>query len=203
MANYVLVHGGDKGDASIWENVGKLLASRDNMVISPSMKPLEEGAGLQDNINQICTVITDHNLKDVILVGHSYGAMVITGVADKLPDKIACLIYVDSAFPKSGHSLYGLFSEYGMDYKKFNLAPLKACLEPLTFNAEKINKKSKIYIHCLQSEFLGVTQFIYKEIHAALKTNNWSCFILDTDHACMVTQPQEVAIILQGAQLMI
>ena len=51
-------------------------------------------ASLQDNINQVIEVIESNHLEQVILIGHSYGSFVITGVADKLCDKIQALLQI-------------------------------------------------------------------------------------------------------------
>ena len=50
----------------------------------------------------------EKNLKDVILVGHSYGGMVITGVADQVPNRIRRLVYWNAFVPNNGESLYDM-----------------------------------------------------------------------------------------------
>jgi pimeloyl-ACP methyl ester carboxylesterase len=53
----------------------------------------------------IVNVIAFENLRDVVLVGHSYGGMVITGVADRIPDRIRRLVYIDAFVPENGESV--------------------------------------------------------------------------------------------------
>ena len=53
-------------------------------------------------------VIRYEDLSDVVLLGHSYGGMVITAVADTMPDKIAALVYLDAFVPEDGQSLFDL-----------------------------------------------------------------------------------------------
>jgi len=196
MAVYVLVHGGDR-DASIWDKVAHLLKKQGHQVFCPSMTSVTQSS-LKQNIDEIVELIESNQLEDIILVGHSYGAFVITGVFDTLPNKISFLVFVDSAIPKSGKSLYGLLAEYGFDYKKHGLTPDKACLDELFFDEESFSATPKTYIHCLQSEFLEATKPVYNEMVSSASENNWAYFCLDTTHGCMFTQPNELAVILSG-----
>lgn len=64
--------------------------------------------GLTTHIDDVVNVIRFENLHDIILVGHSYGGMVISGVADRVPDRIAQLIYLDALVPDNGDSVMTL-----------------------------------------------------------------------------------------------
>lgn len=64
--------------------------------------------GLATHIDDVVNVILFENLRDIILVGHSYGGMVISGVADRVPDRIAKLIYLDAMVPADGDSATAL-----------------------------------------------------------------------------------------------
>ena len=61
--------------------------------------------GLSDAIKSIVDYLNEKNLKDLILVGHSYGGMVITGVADLVPDRIRRLVYWNAFVPNDGESI--------------------------------------------------------------------------------------------------
>lgn len=194
MSIYVLVHGGDR-DGTIWNPITAYLEERGHTVYAPSMSSVTR-ASLHQNIDEVLDVFSTNSLQDVILCGHSYGAMVITGVCDKIPNKVEQLVFVDSAIPEDGKSLYGMFSESGFDYKNYGLTADPACLETLHFDEEEFFKKPKAYVHCLQSEFLSITKPIYdriKEHH-----ENWLYFCLDTIHGCMFTQPRELVVIFNG-----
>jgi pimeloyl-ACP methyl ester carboxylesterase len=201
MAVYVLVHGGDR-DGSIWREIAYLLIKQGHRVFCPSMSSVKE-ASLQQNIEEVSSVIKTHDLKNIILVGHSYGAMVITGVADSLFDRIAYMVYVDSVVPENDKSLYGLLADYGISYKAYNLTPDPACLDEITFDSRKLAKLSKAYVLCLQSEFVQVTRMMYERVMARADTDRWLCFCLDTTHACMLKQPRQLAAILAGLILFI
>jgi pimeloyl-ACP methyl ester carboxylesterase len=62
--------------------------------------------GLDTHINDIVNLILYEDLHDIILVGHSYGGMVVTGVADSLPGRIKKLIYLDAFLPENGESVF-------------------------------------------------------------------------------------------------
>ena len=62
-------------------------------------------ANLETHIQDIVNVIHFEDLSDVILVGYSYSGMVTTAVADRLPERLAHLIYVDAYVPNDGQSL--------------------------------------------------------------------------------------------------
>ena len=53
-------------------------------------------------------VIDDEDLSDIVLVGHSYGGMVISGVADRVPEKVASLVYLDAFVPENGQSCFSI-----------------------------------------------------------------------------------------------
>jgi pimeloyl-ACP methyl ester carboxylesterase len=81
-------------------------------VYAPTLTGLGERAhlmrpdvDLEMHIRDIVAVLHYENLRDVILVGHSYGGMVITGVADRAPDRVGRLVYLDAATPVNGQSL--------------------------------------------------------------------------------------------------
>ena len=201
MTSYLLVHGGNQ-DGSVWNGVRKYLTKTGNTVINPSMTPINQTT-LNHNIEEIAFIIQKSNLQDIILVGHSYGSMVISGIADKCFEKIACLVYIDSAVPKSGDSLYSIFSQNDTNAQDFGLETYKPCTEALTFNETKLASLKKVYIHCLQSQFLRATQSIYKKVIDKAPSDNWIYFDLDTDHNCMISQPKQLSIILGGLPIVL
>jgi pimeloyl-ACP methyl ester carboxylesterase len=89
MATYVLVHGGGHG-GWCYQRVGRLLRKAGHEVYTPSLTGLAECSHLLSthvdldlHIQDIVALLHYEDLEDVILVGHSYGGMVITGVADR------------------------------------------------------------------------------------------------------------------------
>jgi pimeloyl-ACP methyl ester carboxylesterase len=69
---------------------------------------LERGITLDTHILDVVAAIKMEDLRDVVLIGHSYGGMVATGVADRVPERIAQLVYLDAFVPRDGASLLDL-----------------------------------------------------------------------------------------------
>ena len=111
MATYVLVHGGAHG-GWCYQRVTPLLRAAGHDVHTPTLTGLGERAHLLDpdvdldvHITDVVNVLRYEDLRDVILVGHSYGGMVITGVADRSLERVGQLVYLDGALPENGESL--------------------------------------------------------------------------------------------------
>jgi pimeloyl-ACP methyl ester carboxylesterase len=111
VATYVLVHGGGHG-GWCYQRVAPLLRERGHDVYTPTLTGLGERAHLLDDhvdlerhVTDVAAVLRFEDLRDVILVGHSYGGMVITGAADRVADRVGRLVYLDAATPRNGQSL--------------------------------------------------------------------------------------------------
>ena len=111
MATFVLVHGGGHG-GWCYQRVARLLSLAGHEVYAPTLTGVGERAHLVGphvdlslHIQDIASVLHYEDLRDVILVGHSYGGMVITGAGGAAPDRIGKLVYLDAANPKNGESL--------------------------------------------------------------------------------------------------
>lgn len=112
----VLVHGAWGGGWD-WRPVDRMLTDRGYDVYRATLTGLGERvhlAGpevdLRTHITDVVNLILFEDLDDVVLLGHSYGGMVVTGVADSIPDRIATLIYMDAMLPHSGESVTDLSS---------------------------------------------------------------------------------------------
>jgi pimeloyl-ACP methyl ester carboxylesterase len=111
VATYVLVHGGGHG-GWCYQRVARFLRAAGHDVYTPTLTGLGERShlvgphvGLDLHIRDVVAVLEFEDLRDVILVGHSYGGMVITGVADRAADRVGRLVYLDAANPVNGQSL--------------------------------------------------------------------------------------------------
>lgn len=108
---YVLVHGA-WGGAWQFKKTAEAMQQQGVIVYRPTLTGLGERKHLANDqidlnthIEDVVNTILFEDLKSVVLVGHSYGGMVITGVADRIPDRIAKMIYIDALLPESGESL--------------------------------------------------------------------------------------------------
>ena len=113
---YVIVHGA-WGGSWAFKKVDSLLTEKGCIIYRPSLTGLGERVhlasldiGLSTHIMDVVNMILYEDLHDVILVGHSYGGMVITGVADSIPDRIKKLFYLDAFVPENGESKLSIFS---------------------------------------------------------------------------------------------
>jgi pimeloyl-ACP methyl ester carboxylesterase len=119
---YVLVHGGWQGGWS-YRRVARLLRKAGHEVYTPTLTGLGERShlahtriNLDTHIADVANTILWEDLSDIILVGHSYGGMVITGVADQVPERIKALVYLDALVPHNGATLFTLRPEYIDDF---------------------------------------------------------------------------------------
>ena len=110
---YVLVHGA-WGGGWAWRDVADRLRARGHEAYRPTLTGLgerrhlaTEDVGLDTHIEDVVNLLVFEQLHDVVLVGHSYGGMVISGVADRVPERIAYRIYIDAFVPEDGESLVG------------------------------------------------------------------------------------------------
>ncbi len=110
MTTFVLVHGAWHG-GWCWVRVADRLRAAGHTVFTPTLSGLADRAHLLSQTVSLMTHIKDvvgllswEELNDVVLVGHSYGGMVITGAADRVADRIKTLIYLDAFYPKHGQS---------------------------------------------------------------------------------------------------
>ena len=116
MAMVILVHGTTAG-GWVWRKVAPRLREAGHTVYTPTLTGLGERVhlatpevGLTTHIDDIVNTLIFEELTDVVLAGHSYGGMVITGVADRVPERIGRLIYLDAVVPEDGESLVDLLS---------------------------------------------------------------------------------------------
>jgi pimeloyl-ACP methyl ester carboxylesterase len=107
---YVLVHGAFHG-GWCWRRVADRLETAGMRVFTPTLSGLGERAhllgpniGFSTLVNDIAGVIETEELDHVILVGHSFGGAVITGVADRIPERLRQLVYLDAIVPLPGQS---------------------------------------------------------------------------------------------------
>jgi pimeloyl-ACP methyl ester carboxylesterase len=111
MAIFVLIHGGGHG-GWCYQPVARLLQKKGHIVYAPSLTGLADRSHLLSADIDLDTHITDveqllfyEDLHHVILVGHSYGGMVITGAADRAVDRVGHRVYLDAAYPRDNESL--------------------------------------------------------------------------------------------------
>jgi pimeloyl-ACP methyl ester carboxylesterase len=133
---FVLVHGAWHG-GWCWQHVSAYLRAAGALVYTPTLSGLGEHKGnltaaidLDTHIADIVNLLHMEDLHDVVLVGHSYGGLVITGVADRAPARLRKLLFLDSLLAKHGQSLVSLQPEAGQEALRQMAAPSDGLLLP-------------------------------------------------------------------------
>jgi len=100
-----------------WKKMRPLMAAAGHRLVTPTQTGIGErehlanpSIDLETHIHDILNVIRYEDLRDIVLIGHSYGGMVATGVAERARDRIAQLIYLDAFVPEDGQSLLDLYA---------------------------------------------------------------------------------------------
>jgi pimeloyl-ACP methyl ester carboxylesterase len=113
-ATFLVCHGAWSAGWA-WKKMHPLMAAAGHRLVTPTYTGLGERAhlanpsiDLETHIEDVLNVIEYEDLRDFVLVGHSYGGMVATGVADRARDRVTQLIYVDAFVPGDGQSLFDL-----------------------------------------------------------------------------------------------
>src|ERR1700726_2852475 len=111
---FVLVHGAWHG-GWCWQRVADRLRGGGHMVFTPTLTGLGErshllcaGIDLKTHISDIVNVMKWENLSDVVLCGHSYGGLVVPGVAEQMAPAIRSIVFLDAFVPHNGESMEDL-----------------------------------------------------------------------------------------------
>jgi pimeloyl-ACP methyl ester carboxylesterase len=112
MSTYVLVHGAWHG-GWCWKRVRRALQAAGHAVFTPTLTGVADRShllspqvNLETHITDVVNLIQWEELSDVVLCGHSYGGCVISGVADRIADRIGALVYLDAFVLENGQSLH-------------------------------------------------------------------------------------------------
>ena len=224
---YVIVHGA-WGGAWDWKTVDSMLTASGNHVHRATLTGLGERVHLATPATDLSTHITDvenliryENLRDVVLVGHSYGGMVITGVADRVPDRIRRLVYVDAFLPDSGESV--LTSARSPQAQRFVRAlvdsakdgrivprwvvagtppptdvpqPVRTFTEPLTLTNPAGRRVPGTYILTVDPGRADSTDDFFPFARRA-KARGFTSYVVRSDHVIERTAPRELTEILR------
>ncbi|MDI9569324.1 MAG: alpha/beta fold hydrolase [Pseudomonadota bacterium] len=228
MAAYVLVHGATAG-GWIWPPVPELLRRQGHTVHAPTLTGLGERShllrpdiDLNTHITDIVNVFRFEDLRDALLVGHSYGGAVIAGVAERIPERIRRLIYLDALIPEDGQAvkdlyppdiaeLLGAYIEAGGDGwrypppeprgdARFVDHPAAAMFQPLRLNNPRAREIPRAYIYCTDKSGAGPQHQGIVGVAARVRAAGWPFFELATGHHPMHTAPEELVRLLLSLQ---
>jgi pimeloyl-ACP methyl ester carboxylesterase len=224
MATYVLVHGGWDGGWA-WKAVAKELSRAGHEVYTPTLTGSGERVhlaspevGLETLILDVVNVIRYENLQDVILVGSSSGGMVITGVAECVPEKIGRLIYLDAFVPQDGESLADLAGTelmagmeqaaqaYGDGWRVPHNPPdadrrtdfmLQIAVQPLAVHNPDAAQLKRTFVHFTAKPADSWLKPIFERIAARVRAQEgWTVCERPFGHYPCIAHPREVAAML-------
>ncbi|WP_156680721.1 alpha/beta fold hydrolase [Sphingomonas profundi] len=225
---FVLVHGGLHG-GWCWRDVRPLLAIAGHAVFTPTLTGLGERAhlrgdtiGLATHIEDVIACIECEELAGVVLVGHSYGGMAVTGAADRLAHRVARLVYLDALVPDDGQSVADLDPALGAlaaavpadvpvpegyDFGVTDPADIawlrrRLTAQPRRTVTEKVSLSGAVatierwYVECRDLPGDPPLATI-RAIAARLRADAaWRHVAFDAAHDCMISHPAETAALL-------
>jgi pimeloyl-ACP methyl ester carboxylesterase len=223
VATFVIVHGGFGGGWE-WREVARRLQAGGHEVTRPTLTGLGERSHRADAAVDLGTHVEDvvqhlefEGLREVMLVGHSYGGMVTTWVADRVPERIAALVYVDAFVPRNGESLLdlagpvlsGALRESAVDglvpapggappgypawYVERGRPHPLACFEQAVELAGRGDAIPRTYVKCLRSD-IPLEASVERARAAGCTMTE-----IDTHHDAQVADPGGLAGLLAGA----
>jgi pimeloyl-ACP methyl ester carboxylesterase len=230
MAVFVLVHGGWGGGWE-WRDVADRLRSAGHVVYRVTLTGLGErrhlaaaSVDLDTHVDDVLGVLEMEDLTEVNLVGQSYGGAVVTGVADRAPQRVARLIYVDAFVPRDGQSVNDLsppaFVERLRALATDGLVPLpftdaelglpddirrwyapKLVPQPLATLDQPLQLTGRaadvphVYIDCRPDD-VDENHWVFSPFAKRARADGWECRSLPVGHDAHVLAPESLAAML-------
>jgi pimeloyl-ACP methyl ester carboxylesterase len=169
---------------------------------------------LQTHVQDILGVLEYEDLHEVILVGHSYGGLVITGVAEQVPERLAQLVFLDGLVPQDGQSGWdvtdpGLRARieqrvraHGDGWRllpppdapaRITAHPFKPLTQPLVIKNPAAARLPHTFVSCTQTQAGRLT---LETIAARVRAEGWGYYEVEADHMAMLTAPKELTDVL-------
>jgi pimeloyl-ACP methyl ester carboxylesterase len=221
-ATFVVAHGAWSSGWA-WKKMHPLMTARGHRLVTPSYTGLGERAhlagpdvDLDTHITDVVNVLFYEDLRNVVLVGHSYGGIVATGIADRARDRIAQLIYLDAFVPDDGQSLADLTGQgegiragavdgwrvvpnpsppdtppedlpWIMERRLHQ--PVRTLEQPLRLTQGPLTLP-RHYILCTKSD-------AFRRYADKARTAGWAVYEIDASHNPHITVPEELATLLE------
>ncbi len=216
---FVLVHGASGGGWD-WKEVDKYLSTKGHTVYRPTLTGLGERyhlsspeINLTTHINDIVNVIVFENLHNVVLVGHSYGGMVITGVMDRIPERILHVTFLDAKVPDDGMSMiegqpippehkvidgqiHFAWLDVNSPFPRDVMQSKKTYTEPVSYKNPLAKKLNVTYVAFIPAGVSEADRAKDPSWHRA-EERNWTIRTFDGDHVIYRTKPIEFSVMLE------
>ena len=232
MTTFVLVHGAWHG-SWCWKRVRKMLQAEGHDVFTPTLTGVGERSHLTSpqvtldtHVADVVNLIRWEELADVVLCGHSYGGCVITGAADRVPERIRALVYLDAFILENGESLHdvlppvvavGQAREAAEKGNGWQVPPISAeFFRVNTADRQWVDKQctpqalatfqQRLHLRnvfppakCTHILATGYEQSPFPPFHDTAKDKGWKTRTIDCGHDVMLDKPAELAQMLREA----
>ena len=228
MATFVLVHGAWHG-AWCWRRVEKLLRAKGHDVFVPTLTGVADRAHLMSANIDVNTHIADvvnlvkwEGLKDIVLVGHSYGGVVISGIAEKIEKSISSIVFLDAFLPENGQRMTDLTVAQTRDLIDAAQAKGDLGVAPRSAASFNVNEKDRAWAdaQCTPQPIRTLTQIVsltgardriakksyiraagypnepFDLAKAKATKNGWRVYDCNCGHDVMLDMPERLADIL-------
>ena len=227
-STFVLVHGAWHGGWG-WVRLAALLRAQGHIVFAPTLTGqgerthlLTPGVNATLHIADIVNLIRYERLRDIVLVGHSYGGSVISGVAEVVPDKIAALVFLDAFIPDDGEAVVDMVQPAVKEIILAAQAHGETTVPVRDAAAFNVNEKDRAWVDSLagpqpigtMTEKLRLTgardriasktyirasnypNVAFEAAHARAKAEGWHTYEVPCGHNVMIDKPERLAEIL-------
>jgi len=220
LADFVLVHvawgGGwsfDRLAQDLW-TAGHRVVVAELAGLGKRRADLHPGITLTDHVDDVCAQVEAAGFARFVLVGHSYGGMVITGVATRLGGRIDAMVWLDAFLPADGQSLWDITGDYEhrhyIDSQKFTPGlvapimgklddrhgrhPLLTLTEPVHFTGEEAKIPRHVYVYATGYNPTPFTRFR----NQVIGQGNWELHEVGGGHDVMADEPERLLQIVLG-----
>lgn len=230
MTTFVLVHGAWSG-AHGFRKIRPLLREAGHEVYTPSLTGIGERShlaspqvNLTTHIHDVVNTILYEDLENIVLLGFSYGGMVVTGALPHIHERVSHLVYLDAFVPDDGDSAHGLRGSASdqislgqewymnpLDRKFDNPADTdwygaRRSAQPKATFLQKLDVPLKPeqyhfsldYIKAAADESEGRDSAFWRAAAIARDSEHWGYHEINTNHMIAINRPRELADVLLG-----
>ncbi len=217
---FVIVHGATGGGWD-WKVVAQHLTANGHTVYRPTLSGLgekhhlaTETINLTTHVQDIVNTVLFEELDDIVLVGHSYGGMVITGVMNSIPERIKHVTYLDAMVPDDGMSMmdtrpitqkhkvvngqvYFPWVDESKPFPRDVTQPLNTLTEAVTYNNTNAKKLNVTYVAFVPEGMTKAERATDPSWHRA-KQRNWTIKTFAGNHVVYRVKPVEFTVMLEA-----
>jgi len=221
---YVIVHGA-WGGGWAFKEVERLLRADGHTVYRPTLTGqgekvhlaglLTTNIDLNLHITDVENVIRWESLSNIVLVGHSYGGMVITGVADRVPERIKHIIYLDAIVPENGENANQALGNPNRESTNAFITPFwlrgnepiphdvphpaKTFSQPISLKNQDVAQKLPTTYILTVDKGREPQQDTFFRSYQRAKARGWTTQIMEGDHNVQWSKPKELVALLESS----